>query len=105
MTTTNTPSVQQTPNPTLKAYEDKVRAQVQEAKARLDQFEARAKERKAETEITTINRLKTARQDIDRKLQGLASVPRPSTSVERSCRPIHVAGRFKSFPMPLTGSC
>jgi hypothetical protein len=72
MTTTNTPPAQQTPNSTLKAYEAKVREQVHEAKAKLEQFEVRARERKAETEITTINRLKTARQDIDRKLQGLA---------------------------------
>jgi len=68
MTTTNTP---QAPSPTLKAYEDKVRAQVQEAKAKLEQVEAKAKEQKAETEITALNRLKTAKQDIDRKLQGL----------------------------------
>jgi Zn-dependent oligopeptidase len=71
MATTNTPSAPQAPNPTLKAYEEKVRAQVQEAKAKLEQVEAKAKERKAETEITAINRLKTTKQDIDRKLQGL----------------------------------
>jgi hypothetical protein len=71
MTTTNPPSAPQAPNPTLKAYEDKVRAQVQEAKAKLEQFEAKAKAQKAETEITAISRLKTAKQDIDRKLQGL----------------------------------
>jgi len=71
MTTTNTPSAPQAPSPTLKAYEDKVRAQVQEAKAKLEQFEVKAKEQNAETEITAINRLKTAKQDIDRKLQGL----------------------------------
>lgn len=71
MATTNTPSAPHAPSPTLKAYEDKVRAQVQEAKAKLEQFEAKAKEQKAETEITALNRLKTAKQDIDRKLQGL----------------------------------
>src|SRR5262245_62950682 len=58
---------------TLKAYEDKVRAQVQEGKAKLDQFEARAKERHADAEISAINQLKTSRQDIDRKLQALKS--------------------------------
>jgi multidrug resistance efflux pump len=71
MTTPNTPSAPQAPNPTLKAYEDKVRAQVQEAKAKLEQVEAKAKEQKADIEITAINRLKTTKQDIDRKLQGL----------------------------------
>jgi hypothetical protein len=44
MTTTNPPSAPQAPSPTLKAYEDKVRWQVQEAKAKLEQFEAKAKE-------------------------------------------------------------
>jgi wobble nucleotide-excising tRNase len=71
MATTNTPSAPQPPNPALKAYEEKVRAQVQEAKAKLEQVEAKAKEQKAETEITAINRLKTAKQNIDWKLQGL----------------------------------
>jgi multidrug resistance efflux pump len=71
MATPNTPSTPQAPNPTLKAYEEKVRAQVQEAKAKLEQVEAKAKEQKADIEITAINRLKTTKQDIDRKLQGL----------------------------------
>jgi F0F1-type ATP synthase membrane subunit b/b' len=71
MATMNTPSTPPAPNPTLKAYEDKVRAQVQEAKSKLEQFEAKAKAQHAETEITAINRLKTAKQDIEQKLRGL----------------------------------
>jgi hypothetical protein len=69
MTPTNPPTTP--PSPALKAYEDKIRAQVQEGKAKLDHFEAKAKERKADAEITAIDHLKTARQDIDRKLQDL----------------------------------
>jgi hypothetical protein len=71
--TTNNPSSPQMQNATLKAYEDKIRAQVQEAKAKLEQFEARAKEKHADAEISAINQLKTSRQDIDRKLQELKS--------------------------------
>ena len=67
----NNPSDPQMQKATLKAYEDKVRAQVQEGKAKLDQFEARAKEKHADAEISAINQLKTSRQDIDRKLQEL----------------------------------
>ena len=54
----NTHTAPQTQSATLKAYEDKIRAQVQEAKAKLDQFEAKAKEKKAQAEITALNSLK-----------------------------------------------
>ena len=66
-----TANAQATPSSTLKAYEDKVRAQLQDAKARVEQFEARAKEKGAQTEITAVNGLKTAKANIDRKLQDL----------------------------------
>ena len=59
------------PSSTIKVYQDKVAAQLQEAKARLEQFEAKAKEQRAQTEITAINGLKTAKQNIDRRLQDL----------------------------------
>ena len=68
MATTN---AQATPSSTLKAYEDKVKAQLQDAKARVDQFEGRAKEKGAHAEITAVNGLKTAKANIDRKLQDL----------------------------------
>jgi len=68
MATANT---QLKPSATLKAYQDKITAQLQEAKAKLEQFEAKAKEKKAQAEIDTINSLKTAKQHIDRKLQDL----------------------------------
>jgi len=55
----------------LKAYEDKVKAQLQDAKTRLEQFEAKAKEKGAQAEITAVNGLKTAKANIDRKLQDL----------------------------------
>jgi len=70
---TNNPSSPQMQSATLKAYEDKIRAQVQEGKAKLEQIEAKAKEKHADAEISVINQLKTSRQDIDRKLQELKS--------------------------------
>ena len=68
MATANT---QATPSSTLKAYEDKVKTQLQDAKARLEQFEAGAKAKGAHAEITAVNSLKTAKANIDRKLQDL----------------------------------
>jgi len=54
MTTPNTPFTPQAPGSTLKAYEDKVRAQVQEGKAKLEQFEAKAREKHAQAEISAM---------------------------------------------------
>ena len=68
MPTTNTHAA---PHPTLKTYEDKITAQIQEAKARLEQFEAKARDKKAQGETAAIDSLKTAKQNIDRKLQDL----------------------------------
>jgi len=55
----------------LKAYEDKIVAVIQAANTRIDEFEARAKPRRAQAEITAINGLKAARQDIERMLGAL----------------------------------
>jgi len=68
MATANT---QASPSATVKAYEDKVKAQLQDAKASLDQFEAKAKEKGAQAEITALNGLKTAKANIDQRLQDL----------------------------------
>lgn len=54
-----------------KAYEDKISAQLQQAKAQLGDFEARAKSKMAQAEIDTVNRLKTKHQEIDKKRQNL----------------------------------
>jgi F0F1-type ATP synthase membrane subunit b/b' len=66
-----TSTTQQGPSATVKAYGDKITAQLQDAKGKLAQLEARAKETKAQAEIATVNSLKTAKQNIDRKLQDL----------------------------------
>jgi hypothetical protein len=66
-----TTTTQAPPHPTLKAYEDKITAQMQEAKARLEQFEAKARDKTAQSETAAIASLKTAKQNIDRKLEDL----------------------------------
>ena len=59
---------------TTKAFEDKISAQLQEAKAQLSEYEARAKGKMAQAEIDTINNLKTRHQEIDKKRQVLKTV-------------------------------
>lgn len=65
---------------TMHAYTEKVKAQVQEAKAKLDVLEATAREKKADAEITAIGGLKTARQNIERKLEDLRSTSEANAS-------------------------
>lgn len=60
--------------PETKAYEEKVNAQLQQAKAQLGEFEAHAKGKMAQAEIDTINRLKSKHQEIDKKRQDLKTV-------------------------------
>ena len=52
----------------IKAYQAKVGAQLQEAKAVLNGFEAQAKGELAQSEIDSISRLKAKHQEIDKKV-------------------------------------
>jgi len=63
-----------TSNVTIKAYEDKISAQLQQAKAQISEFEARGKGKMAQEETDAINRLKTRQQEIDKKRQDLKTV-------------------------------
>jgi hypothetical protein len=54
--------------PEIKAYQEKVSAQLQEAKAVLNGLEAHAKGKLAQSEIDTIARLKAKHQEIDNKV-------------------------------------
>ena len=54
--------------PEIKAYQEKISAQLQEAKALLNGFEAHAKGRLAQSEIDTIAHLKATNQEIDNKV-------------------------------------
>jgi len=58
-------------NPTVNAYAEKISAQLQEAKAKIDMFEAKAKEGKAQAEIVAIQAIKTTKQKIDKQIQDL----------------------------------
>ena len=52
----------------MKAYQEKIGAQLQEAKAVLNGLEAHAKGKLAQSEIDTINRLKTKHQEIEKRV-------------------------------------
>lgn len=68
---TTTTAKAQTSTDSHKAFEDKIKAQVQDAKSRLDQIQASAKAKAGEAETTAASHLTTAKQEIDRKLQDL----------------------------------
>lgn len=53
----------------VKAHEEKISAQLHEAKALIDQIEAHAKKHKAQAEIEKLNGLKTKKQEIEKKWQ------------------------------------
>ena len=52
----------------VKAYQEKINAQLHEAKALLDGFEAHAKGKLAQSEIDGISRLKAKHQEIEKKV-------------------------------------
>ena len=52
----------------IKAYQEKIDAQLHEAKAMLNGFEAHAKGKLAQSEIEAISRLKAKHQEIDKKV-------------------------------------
>jgi predicted phage gp36 major capsid-like protein len=56
----------------VKAHEEKISAQLHEAKALLEEFEAHARKNKAQAEIAKITGLKAKKQEIEKKLQQLA---------------------------------
>jgi hypothetical protein len=53
----------------IKAYQEKINAQLREARALLDGVEAHGKGKLAQSEIDTISRLKTKHQEIEKKVQ------------------------------------
>jgi len=54
-----------------KAYQDMVNAQLREAKARLDEIDAIARQKEAQAEITAITSLNAARQQIETRIKDL----------------------------------
>jgi|SRR6185436_213711 len=78
--TTQTQSTKQAQTATVKAYVDKIKAQIHVAKAALDLFEAAAQKKKAQAEIAAIGELKTARENIEKRLQDLSGTHEPHVS-------------------------
>jgi uncharacterized protein involved in exopolysaccharide biosynthesis len=70
MATASTPSGTGT-SATLKVYEDKINAQIGDAKAKLEQLEAKAAGQRTQAENKTIEQLKTTRQNLEQKMREL----------------------------------
>jgi len=98
-----TAKTQAAPNPTVKAYQDKISAEVQESKARLQQVEAKAKEKKAQADIATIKTLRTAQEYIDRKVADLKTTHAANMSRAKADIDADVA-TFKASVDRLTAS-
>ena len=62
-----------TPGTDLEAYEDKIAAKIHDLNARIDQFEAAAKAKRAQAEITAVDGLKTARVGLEQKMAHLST--------------------------------
>jgi hypothetical protein len=56
---------------TLKAYEDKINAQIRDAMAKLDQFEARTATQRTQAPSKAIEQLKVTRQSLEQKVRAL----------------------------------
>jgi hypothetical protein len=65
------PSAVKERNMTEQTFEEKIHAQLQNAKTELERLEQTAKGKIAQAEIDAINQLKTKRQEIDKRRQEL----------------------------------
>jgi hypothetical protein len=66
-----TPGTEPGTGSTLQAYVDKIAAQIHAANTRIDEFEARTKPVRDQAEITAINGLKVAKENIERMVVDL----------------------------------
>jgi hypothetical protein len=95
MASASTPSSTDTSS-TLKAYEDKINKQVSDAKAKLDQLEAKAATQGAQAESQAIAQLKTTRQSLEQKLRDLkttqaSNVDRAKASIDAEVAKLHTS--------------
>jgi len=70
MAPASTPSSTDTSS-ALKAYEDKINAQIRDAKAKLDQFDSKATTQRTQAESKAIDQLKTTQQTLEQKVHDL----------------------------------
>jgi hypothetical protein len=90
-----TPNTEPATGSTLQAYEEKIAAQIHAANVRIDEFETKAKPRRAQAEIAAINGLKAARLNIERMLVDLKSTR--DTQITRAKADIDAAiGAFQA---------
>jgi len=73
--------------PTLADYEKRIVAQIEDAEARIAKFEERAKEYRLKAEISAIDGLKVARENLEKKVAALsttsqANVVRAKTDID-----------------------
>ena len=59
---------------TLAAYEARILAQIKDADARIEGFEAKAREKRLQAETTAVAALKVARQNLEEKLRALTTM-------------------------------
>jgi hypothetical protein len=80
-----------------KAHEEKISAQLHEAKALIDGFEAHARKNKAGAEIEKITSLKKKREEIEKKLHHLLKLGVGATVAEQAKADIDAElGKFKA---------
>ena len=70
---TPTTQQEQPTAPALQGYEEKIAALIHAANLRIDEFESKAKPKRAQAETAAINALKAGRQNIERMLVNLKS--------------------------------
>jgi len=95
MASASTPSSTDTSS-ALKAYEDKINKQVSDAKAKLDQLEAKAATQRTQAESQAIAQLKTTRQSLEQKLHDLkttqaGNVDRAKASIDAEVAKLHTS--------------
>ena len=78
--TTKTQGITPAQSAVIKAYQDKISAQVQEAKARLELVEAAARQKKASSELAAINSLMAAWQGIETRIKDLKTTHETNVS-------------------------
>lgn len=95
MATASTPSGTDM-SATMKAYEDKINGQIRDAKAKLEQLEAKAATERTQAESQAIAQLKTTRQSLEQKVRDLkttteASLDRTKADISAEVAKLHTS--------------
>jgi len=95
MATASTPSSRDTSS-TLTAYEDQINAQIRDAKAKLEQFEAKAATQRIQAESKAIELLKATRQNLEQRVRDLktaheSNVDRAKASIDAEVAKLHTS--------------